>query len=119
MTPVRALALAAVTVAVLAAGGTARADTSDTSTIAQLTINESGDRNYRAFRGAVWLDQDKATTNYRWGGTQCGGRDLSDNTIQLLYAALRSGHQVSLEYVLSDVRGKQYRCITAVTFSKS
>ena len=119
MTAVRALALAAVAVAVAAAGAPAYADTSHTSTINQITINEAGDRNYRAFRGAVWLDQDKTTTNYRWGGSQCGGRDISDNTVQLLYAALRSGHQVSLEYVLSDVRGKQYRCITAVTFSKT
>ena len=67
---------------------------------------------------ACWLEQDKATTNYRWGGTQCAGRELSEVTVQLLFAAFRGGEQVSLEYAVSDVKGKQYRCITAVTFSK-
>lgn len=97
----------------------AAAETSQTSTVAQLTVIESGDKNYKSFHGAVWLEQDKATTNYRWGGAQCGGRDLSDNTVQLLFAAFRSGDQVSLEYTVSELKGKQYRCITAVTFSKT
>lgn len=116
---VRVTAAVAVATAVLAVrGGAARADTSPTSTLSQLTVIESGDRNYKSFHGAVWLEQDKATTNYRWGGTQCAGKDLSDSTVQLLFAALRSGDQVSLEYTLADVKGKQYRCVTAVTFSK-
>lgn len=97
----------------------AAADTSQTSTIAQLTIIESGDRNYKAFHGAVWLEQDKASTNYRWGGSQCGGRDLADTTVQLLFAAFRGGEQVSLEYAVNEIKGKPYRCITAVTFSKT
>jgi hypothetical protein len=97
----------------------AAADTSQTSTVAQLTIVESADKNYKLFHGAVWLEQDKATTNYRWGGAQCGGRAIADTTVQLLFAALRSGDQVSLEYVTSELRGKSYRCITAVTFSKT
>ena len=98
----------------------AAADTSQTSTVAQLTVIEAGDRNYKAFHGAVWLEIDKAATNYRWGGTQCGGRDVSANTVQLLFAALRSGDQVSLEYVVvSAAKDKSYRCVTAVTFSKT
>lgn len=96
----------------------ALADTSHTSTIAQLMVIEPGDKNYKSFHGAVWLEQDKASTNYRWGGAHCGGRDISGNTIQLLFAALRSGDQVSIEYVLSDIKGKPYRCLTAVTFTK-
>ena len=97
----------------------AAADTSHTSTVAQLMVIEPGDKNYKSFHGAVWLEQDKASTNYRWGGVHCGGRDISGNTIQLLFAALRSSDQVSIEYVLSDVKGKPYRCLTAVTFTKS
>lgn len=95
------------------------AETSNTSTVVQLTVIESGDKNYKAFHGAVWLEIDKVSTNYRWGGSQCGGRDISENTVQLLFAALRSGDQVSIEYALGTVKDKQYRCITAVTFSKS
>ena len=48
-----------------------------------------------------------------------GGRDIAESTVQLLFAALRSGDQVTLEYVVSEVRGKPYRCVTAVVFSKT
>lgn len=115
----RAGAVGVALVASLLRAAPVAADPSPTSTVSQLMVVESGDRNYKAFHGAVWLDQDKATTNYRWGGTQCGGRDVSESTVQLLFAAFRSGDQVSLEYVVSDIKGKQYRCITAVTFSKT
>lgn len=97
----------------------ADADTANTSAIAQLMVVESGHKDYKSFHGAVWIDHDKASTNYRWGGAQCGGRDIAESTVQLLFAALRSGDQVTLEYVVSEVRGKPYRCVTAVVFSKT
>jgi hypothetical protein len=118
-TRTRGAGWAALAVIAAARVAPAVADTSQTSTVAQITIIEAGDKNYKAFHGAVWLEQDKASTNYRWGGAQCPGRDISDNTIQLMFAAFRSGDQVSLEYAVNDVKGKLYRCITAVTFSKT
>jgi len=96
----------------------AHADTTPSSSVSQLMVLEPGDTSYKLFHGAVWLDTDKATTNYRWGGLQCKGRDLSDNSIQILFAALRSEYQVKLEYVLNDYKDKQYRCITGFTISK-
>lgn len=97
----------------------ATADTTPSTSVSQLMVLEPGDASYKLFHGAVWLDADKATTNYRWGGLQCKGRDLSDNSIQLLFAALRSEYQVKLEFVIVDYKDKQYRCVTGLTVSKA
>ena len=115
--PVCALLLSVV--AALAAPAPARAETTVTTSIAQLMVLEPGDASYRLFHGAVWLEQDKASWNYRWGGLQCKGRELSDTSIQLLFAAFRSEYQVTVEYVVTDFKGKAYRCLTGFTISKS
>ncbi len=96
----------------------ARADTTASTSIAQLMVLEPGDASYKLFHGAVWLEVDKATTNYRWGGLECKGRELSDTSIQLLYAAYRAGDRVALEYVVSDYKDKTYRCVTGFTLSR-
>ena len=106
-------------VALLGPALPARADTTATTSIAQLMVLEPGDTSYKLFHGAVWLDHDKAQWNYRWGGLQCKGRELSDTSIQLLFAAFRSEYQVTLEYVVTDYKGKSYRCITGLTISKT
>ncbi|MBL0215998.1 MAG: hypothetical protein IPQ07_19220 [Myxococcales bacterium] len=97
----------------------AAADTGAPTGVSQLMILEPGDASYKLFHGAVWLDADKATTNYRWGGLQCKGRELSDTSIQLLFAAFRSEYQVAVEYVVSEYKGKQFRCLTGFTITKS
>ena len=97
----------------------ARADTTATASIAQLMVLEPGDASYRLFHGAVWLDHDKASWNYRWGGLECRGRDLSDTSVQLLFAAFRAEYQVALEYVVTDYKGKPFRCITGLTITKT
>jgi hypothetical protein len=97
----------------------ASADTTATTSIAQLMVLEPGDASYKLFHGAVWLDVDKAAWNYRWGGLQCKGRELSDTSIQLLFAAFRSEYQVTVEFVPTEYKGKQFRCLTGFTISKS
>ena len=99
--------------------GRASADTTSTTSVSQLMVLEPGDSSYKLFHGAVWLDADKATTNYRWGGLQCKGRDLSDSSVQVLFAAFRNEYTVKLEYVITDYKDKQYRCVTGFTISKS
>ena len=108
-----------VIVTALLVAGVASADTMTTSSVSQLMVLEPGDASYKLFHGAVWLDTDKASTNYRWGGLQCKGRELSDTSIQLLFAAFRSEYQVAVEYVVSEYKGKQYRCLTGFTITKS
>ena len=97
----------------------AHADTSDTSSIAQLMILEAGDASYKNFHGAIWLDVDKASYNYRWGGLQCKGRELSDSSVQILFASFKSEYQVTLEFEVTEYKSKTYRCITGFTVSKT
>ena len=113
------LPLSLLVCALTAAAVPARADTTAMTSIAQLMMLEPGDPSYKLFHGAVWLEHDKATWNYRWGGLQCKGRDLSDTSIQLLFAALRSEYQVTIEFVATDYKGKPFRCITGLTISKT
>jgi hypothetical protein len=117
-TTIRPLLIAALLVSTLWASP-ARAESTPTSSLAQLMLLEPGDSSYRLFHGAVWLVLDKATTNYRWGGLQCKGREVSETSIQILYAAYRAGDQVSLEYVSSEYNGKQFRCLTGFTIAKA
>jgi hypothetical protein len=95
------------------------ADTTPTTWIHQVMVLEPGDASYKLFHGAVWLEADKANFNYRWGGLQCKGRELSDANVQLLFAAFRSEYQVAVEYTVSEYKGKAYRCVTGFTVSKS
>jgi hypothetical protein len=110
---------AALVALALGASPPAHADRTATTSVAQLMVLEPGDASYKLFHGAVWLEQDKASWNYRWGGLQCKGRELSDTSIQLLFAAFRSEYQVTVEYVLTDYKGKPFRCLTGFTISKS
>jgi hypothetical protein len=110
--------LAVVAVVAAAAAAPARADTTAGTTVAQMMLLEPGDPSFKLFHGAVWLEVDKATVNYRWGGLHCKGRELGDTSVQILFAAFRAGDQVKLEYVTSDYKDKQYRCVTGFTISK-
>ena len=109
----------AVAVALVAVGAPALADTTPSTKIAQVMVLEPADPSYKLFHGAVWLDVDKAQVNYRWGGLHCKGRDLSDTSLQLLFAAYRAGDVVRLEWAASDYKDKPYRCITGFTIAHS
>jgi len=52
-------------------------------------------------------------------GIERKGRELSDTSVQLLFAAFRSEYQVAVEFVISEYKGKQFRCLTGFTISKS
>jgi hypothetical protein len=114
------LALSCLVLAGLLAGErAAAADTTATSSIAQIMVLEPGDKNYKNFHGAIWLEYDKASYNYRWGGLQCKGRELSESSIQLLFASFKSEYSVTLEYSVSEYKSKSYRCITGFSVSKT
>jgi hypothetical protein len=97
----------------------ARADTTATTSMGHRQVLGAGDHSDHLFPGAGGLGHVQAQGNYRWGGLQCKGRELSDTSIQLLFAAFRSEYQVTLEYVVADYKGKPYRCITGLTISKT
>jgi hypothetical protein len=114
------IALSAVVLAALMGrAAPVAAETTPVTAIHQMMILEAGDKNYRLFHGAIWLDADKATQNYRWGGAQCAAKGLSESNVQILFAAFRNEYAVSLEFSVTELKGKQYRCITGFTISKS
>jgi hypothetical protein len=113
------LASAILIAATAVAAAPAFAGTTETSSIVQMTILEPGDKRYKNFHGAIWLAHDKADYNYRWGGLQCKGRDLSDSSVQILFASFKSEYQVTLEYEETEHKGKSYRCIVGFTVSKT
>lgn len=106
-------------IALLLIATPAAADTTQPSPIAQLMVLEPSDASFKLFHGAIWLEQDKAQWNYRWGGLQCKGRELSDTSVQILFAAFRAEYSIKAEYVVTDYQGKPYRCLTGFTISKS
>jgi len=118
--PARRLAAAATLAAAafLVAPRPAAADTTATSTIAQIKVVEKGDAAYALYHGAVWLEYDKATYNYRWGGAHCHDQGLSDLNISLLFAAFRSRYSVTVDYVENEYKERTYRCITGFSVTR-
>jgi len=96
----------------------ALADQTATTTISQIKVLESSDARYKLFHGAIWLQADKATNNYRWGGKHCAGARLSDVSLHILFDAFREKHSVSLEYEVRQYKQQTSRCITGFTVTR-
>jgi hypothetical protein len=96
----------------------ALADTTASSTIAQMTVLTAGDSNHKLYHGAIWLHYDKANHNYRWGGEQCGDKGLTDTHVGMLFAAFRSKYSVTVLYKKRLSKQGQVRCITGFTVSR-
>jgi hypothetical protein len=96
----------------------AHADTTPSTTITQIKVLANCDPNYRLFHGAIWLEHDKATANYRWGGEHCGGKTLSDNNVGMLFAAFRSKLSVTLDFRMTKYKKRTYRCITGFSITR-
>lgn|GEM_PF-5632777 len=107
-----ALALAA---SVLLAASSARADTTQPSTIAQIKLVAPGDDQYKQYQGALWLYADKADYNYKWGGQQCSSVTLTGAQVELLIAAFNNKHSVVLDFDERTYKGRKFRCITAIS----
>ncbi|HTM20549.1 MAG TPA: hypothetical protein VL172_08585 [Kofleriaceae bacterium] len=114
----RAPSIAALAAALLSVPVSARADTTATSSIAQIKVLEKNDANYKLYHGAIWLEYDKATYNYRWGGAHCGEQGLSDINLGLLFAAFRAKYSVTIDYAEVEYKERSYRCITAFSVTR-
>ncbi|MBT8495692.1 MAG: hypothetical protein KJO07_21770 [Deltaproteobacteria bacterium] len=106
--------------ALLAVARPAAADskTTPTSTITQLSIISKSNPKHRRFHGALWLEFDKNQHVYRWGGLYCGGADLSELKVSMLFAAFRSKYSVNIEYKDHLYKGKRRRCVVGFTISR-
>jgi hypothetical protein len=115
--PSRTLAAAALLAAV-ATPGRAAAETTPTSTISQVKVVEANDPKYRLFHGAIWLQVDKATHNYRWGGRNCDNASLSAENLALLFSAFHAGLSVSIDFQSVTFREETFRCISGFTVTR-
>jgi hypothetical protein len=119
MSTVRNLAAIAVVAGLLVtAPSMASAETTATSTITQIKMVEKSHSNYRLFHGAIWLDYDKATHNYRWGGAHCKNQGMSELNLSLLFAAFRSKFSVNIDYKEMKYQDREYRCITGFSVTR-
>ena len=109
----------AVLITLLVAAVPAHADTTATSTITQVQILETSDKEYELYHGVLWLDYDKSQHNYRWGGKHCGGDGISEVNLTLLFAAFRSRYKVTLRYKNKLFEGATYRCVTGFVVARS
>lgn len=62
--------------------------------ITELHVNQTSADGYLAFHGRVFIADKKSENEYRWGGTSCGQRVLSEHQVALLSRALESGLRV-------------------------
>ena len=97
----------------------ALADTTATSTVTQMTVISKSNKKYPLYHGAIWLAHDEARTNYRWGGNHCGGKELSEAKVGMLFAAFRARYSVNIDFASNLYKGKRYRCITGFTVRRS
>lgn len=75
----------------------AYADTDGTAgTVASVTVNESGSDDYSTVRGELVINEGQANRTYKWGGTVCSGRNVSETNVALLFEALRARDSVQL-----------------------
>lgn len=115
----RTIAALALAVWMLAGPRIARAETTPTSTITQMTIVSESSRRHQLYHGALWLAHDEARANYRWGGAHCRDQGLSDSKVNMLFAAFSARYSVNVEYEEQLYKGKRYRCVTGFTVRRS
>jgi hypothetical protein len=73
-------------------------------------VNAASD-DYALIRGSVWVDEGKgAITEYRWGGSVCPGRNLSEDEIANLSRALNDS-QLRLIPIYQNGQGNSV-CLT-------
>ncbi len=100
----------------------ASADSSgSTGYVTSLTINTKSSDTYGSYRGSVVLREGTEPASpvreYRWGGTICAGRDLTDADVQLLTEALRgrADTQVIPRYKMGQAGS---RCLVSFTLQE-
>jgi hypothetical protein len=104
----------ALDIALLSSTGVARAETTQSSTIVQIQVLASADEKYESYHGVIWMENDKAKFNYRWGGEYCQDKELEPAQVQLLFDAFREKYRVTLRYTKQG----NYRCVTGFMVSR-
>jgi hypothetical protein len=93
------LLLATLFAAALGSPSIAAADTEDPGGyIAHLDVNQPSADTYLIYHGRMIITSggknNVASAEYRWGGTSCGSRTLTENQVAILQRALESNTRV-------------------------
>jgi len=95
--------------------------TGNSGVVIALTVHESTSDDYGTHRGRVMIregaEPGSAQTEYRWGGTLCQGRNLTEANISLLMDAFRSRSDAQL---IPRYKNGQagIRCLTSFTIQE-
>jgi hypothetical protein len=108
---IRLSLIAALTAVTLPA--VASADSNGTAgNVEAVTVYETSSDNHAMFNGSVTIkDRTGQKRDYKWGGSLCPGRELSANSINLLFQALREKKQVEVTPTYKPGNGGE-RCLT-------
>lgn len=60
-------------------------------TILELEVNHSTADTYLQFHGRVVLERDGRVSEYRWGGSSCSNKSMTESQVTMLQRALESG----------------------------
>ena len=85
-----------------------------TGRITDLQVNQQSSDTYLQYHGRAFIGKGNNVTEYRWGGTSCGSRTLTEHAVLLLQTALASGLEVEPRY--ENGQG-QTICLVGFTFS--
>lgn len=108
--------------AIAAVPTTTFADSSGSAgSVISVTVLESSSDDYGSYRGKIVIregtEPSATQTEYRWGGTICANRNLSESNIALLVEALRgrSDTQVLPRYKMGQAG---IRCLVSFTLQE-
>ncbi|HEY8377806.1 MAG TPA: hypothetical protein VIK91_15025 [Nannocystis sp.] len=106
------LFLVAACLAALVPATTFADSTGSSGVVEELAVYESGSDNYAMANGILTVKESGGTKReYKWGGSLCAGRNVSANSISLLFDAMRS--QSSVNIIPSyKVGSGNTRCLT-------
>lgn len=110
----RGLALAFVVTSVVAASPAFADSTGPKGTVTALEINHSSSDSYLQHHGRVFVASGTRSSEYRWGGTACGSRTLTENLVTMLQRALESGTPIVPRYQAGQ---GQALCLVGFTLS--
>lgn len=83
-------ALAAVFALTLPATASAADKTGSVGDVAGVDVYSSSSDTYLKYHGRLFVDTNKGSEEYRWGGTSCNSKTISDDMVALLITAIGS-----------------------------
>jgi hypothetical protein len=69
-----------------------------TGTLTSLEVNNSTSDTFLQYHGRISILSEGRTSDYRWGGTSCSNKTLTESQVTMLQRALESGTPLTPRY---------------------